>query len=163
MRFSLLTLVLGVLTAGSVMGCWMQSGAWIKQSTIQGMTWAEVKKKYFPTGVLGDDSPDGTRTVSDAEAPFIYNSQGDSFPIFAFPERGEAYFLDDDTVMVIPWLSWTEERFDEYSLWHRRYPEWWWGHFYRPEVWSALVFGVLLVLNIFRERRVKRAEKAGRA
>ncbi len=163
MRFSLLTLMLATLTVGSVVGCWILPGPWTKGKTFCFTTWDEVKVKYFPTGVYGDASPDGTRTVSDAETPFIYNSQGDSLPIYTFPESAEPYFLNNDTIMLIPWGAFSNRQLREYTLWYRRHPEWWWGHFYRPEVWSALIFGVLLVLNIFRERNLKRAGKAGRA
>jgi WD40 repeat protein len=33
-------------------------------------------------------------------------------------------------------------------LWRRRRPEWWWGHFYRPEVWAAVVFGLLWLRRV---------------
>lgn len=28
------------------------------------------------------------------------------------------------------------------SVWVRRFPEWWWGHLYRIEVWAAIAFGL---------------------
>ena len=35
---------------------------------------------------------------------------------------------------------------------HRRFPEWWWGHFYRPEVWLALIFGIATLVSLFKTR-----------
>jgi hypothetical protein len=39
----------------------------------------------------------------------------------------------------------------------RRRPEWWWGHFYRPEVWAAAVFGAVWFWSVatwlWRNRR----------
>lgn len=31
------------------------------------------------------------------------------------------------------------------QIWRRRRPEWWWGHFYRAEVWAGIVIGILWV------------------
>ena len=45
----------------------------------------------------------------------------------------------------------------------RRFPEWWWGHFYRPEVWLASILAVLMFREIFRMRKFPRESSASRA
>ena len=55
------------------------------------------------------------------------------------------------------------------SIWRRRFPEWWWGHLFRPEVWAAIIVCVGLVWSIVRDQRyfkalaAKRTESAGGA
>jgi hypothetical protein len=73
--------------------------------------------------------------------------------LFEFPEdyRAEG-FIDDDTIMHFSG-DWQDDRIeptDKFEVWHRRYPEWWWGHFYRPEVWLLIIFGSLWVWQIIR-------------
>ena len=41
----------------------------------------------------------------------------------------------------------------------RRFPEWWWGHFYRPEVWCALVLTALLGWRFIGRNRQLTADK----
>lgn len=41
---------------------------------------------------------------------------------------------------------------------YRRHPEWWWGHFQRPEVWVAIFLGSLLVWHIYRNLSTIRTE-----
>jgi hypothetical protein len=45
------------------------------------------------------------------------------------------------------------------QLWRRRRPEWWWGHFYRPEVWAAVVFGVLWLGSVVKYLRRRLRER----
>jgi WD40 repeat protein len=42
----------------------------------------------------------------------------------------------------------------------RRHPEWWWGHFVRPEVWIAAISGILLFRRYRRAQRLKRQPSA---
>ena len=39
------------------------------------------------------------------------------------------------------------------SVYRARYPEQWYGHFYRPEVWGCLLFGLVLMVRIIQIRR----------
>jgi WD40 repeat protein len=34
------------------------------------------------------------------------------------------------------------------EVWSRRHPEWWWGHFYRPEVWLGLLLSGVWLLKL---------------
>lgn len=40
------------------------------------------------------------------------------------------------------------------QLFSRRFPEWWWGHIFRPEVWLAVLFGVTWLYCVVRKRMV---------
>lgn len=50
----------------------------------------------------------------------------------------------------------TEDSVEMFSISKFRFPPYWWGHFYRPEVWLAIIFGSLWLWRVvrwFRERR----------
>jgi hypothetical protein len=63
-------------------------------------------------------------------------------------------FIDDDQCVMR--LEDSGNSTGRYRVWHRRFPEWWWGHFYRPEVWLLIIFGSLWgwqVIRWFRRRK----------
>ena len=41
----------------------------------------------------------------------------------------------------------------DYIVWRRRYPEWWWGNFYRAEVLGATICGALLIASLIWDRK----------
>ena len=43
-------------------------------------------------------------------------------------------------------------------VWRRRRPEWWWGHFYRAEVWATLLLSIALAWSLKRDRRLVAAK-----
>ena len=64
-------------------------------------------------------------------------------------------FLDNDTLEFA-----REVLTKDYELVHnviytykRRFPEWWWGHFYRPEVWLFILLSAALLFVAIRNRR----------
>jgi WD40 repeat protein len=59
-------------------------------------------------------------------------------PVFSFG----AFLPRDEKILTID--------SDAMRIWRRRRPEWWWGHFYRPEVWAAVVFGLLWLWSVAR-------------
>ncbi len=44
-------------------------------------------------------------------------------------------------------------------LFRRRFPEWWWGHFYRPEVWAAIVLGGAWLWSVARWAKGRMRER----
>jgi WD40 repeat protein len=53
---------------------------------------------------------------------------------------------------------------DEFLVWNRdvyrrRFPEWWWGHFYRLEVWAAIVLGIAWLWSVARWARGRMKER----
>ena len=59
-------------------------------------------------------------------------------------------FVDNQTIEVM-----YEENFSNVNVFRRRFPEWWWGHFYRPEVWLATGLSVALIWRTVRARLLK--------
>ena len=70
-------------------------------------------------------------------------------------------FLDNATFLAGhgPWPQDVDpQNNDVYVVWHRRFPEWWWGHFYRPEVWITIVLSGVLLLRIFASISKRRTQ-----
>ena len=112
-------------------------------------------------------SPDGTRGISldipDCDYGWIWDEKlarrgSPAFLDFFFLPHGkyqmqQVGFLNNDTILgVIPNQENNVDHFETVA-WRRRYPEWWWGHFYRPEVWIFLVLTALLAERFARWRR----------
>ena len=154
MRYSLMTLLLTSLFIGSLMACWMLRGSWKLERVFgpQKTDIFEVRRKFFPPRFdfsrKTNVSPDGQRYIevsNEDRANLMYEGPPvNGLPrqpvLFKFPEGG-FIFLDNDSALIIN---------SNFAFWRRRYPEWWWGHFFRPEVWSAIVFGGMLVFNVVR-------------
>jgi len=47
-------------------------------------------------------------------------------------------FLSDDAFAFEEYNFEYGDPRNRWLIFHRRHPEWWWGHFYRPEVWALL-------------------------
>jgi hypothetical protein len=60
-------------------------------------------------------------------------------------------FVDDNNCVM---LIFGRDRTPYFRIWHRRYPEWWWGQLYRPEVWAAIVLGAVLLWKVFLKLKV---------
>ena len=146
MRFSLLSLLLPCCTIGAGVGVYVLNGAW--KETLNG---PDARNKwetaYYTFKRLNVYSSDKSR--------FLYESHilesANMRVLFELPAERACFstFLDDNTIISIHSDKATG------SVWRRRYPEWWWGHFYRPELWLLLVFGSLWMWRIvcaFRKR-----------
>jgi len=63
-------------------------------------------------------------------------------------------FIDDDTIsMLATFHPPGDLEAHQYRIYRRRFPEWWWGHFYRPEVWTSITLCVALLVRALRFRR----------
>ena len=106
-------------------------------------------------------SPDGTRMaagsrdntiVVDARNGRVLAKLGSPRgPSEVFRILPASYVLKNDTLLI-----------DDLE-WRRRRPEWWWGHFYRPEVWVAFVLGVIWLWSVVKYLRRRLRERAGAA
>lgn len=112
-------------------------------------------------GPLTAHSPDHTRTFLLAYHPdnciyagsdpnpeqvlfkFSLHDSGLGLESHRTPLHYAAGFIDEDRCVLV----FLENENEMYRIWHRRFPEWWWGHFYRPEVWAA---GLLALVWIFK-------------
>lgn len=89
-------------------------------------------------------SPNGRRVLTRfSQKSHLYDlASGDL--LFVFP-RNAAFAPDEELVLT--------HSPEDVRLWRRRRPEWWWGHFYRAEVWATLLFGVLWLRQVYRRVR----------
>ena len=149
----------------------LRSNAWIPEA--KALTEQEFEAR-FP-GWLDEHarkhikSPDGTRVFStgtmdnciynvknqrfegrlfdfyirdcDSETKFSLGLATDATPLHA--ARG---FIDDNRCVMI-FVS-RAEKIQYLRVWTRRFPEFWWGQFYRPEVWVGGIFGILILWRI---------------
>ena len=153
MRFSLRTLILLILWCGLAMLVWQRREPWV-------LSPREYSRDELipllppPTDAHRQESPDGTRTFSEGgsgdsklylqceDGPTLVLYDSADFP--ATPLR----FLNDNTLLVG-----LDNRLRPFRFFHRRHPEWWWGHFYRPEVWVLCAYSALLLIAGIRKRR----------
>lgn len=156
-RFSLGTLVLLSLWCGAAMWVWRTREPWV---------FAGVERKADPgrermlCRVIG--SPDRRRLfVFEYSKPHeegrpmiqIFDRPNTRQLIMQFPIEFDAKILDledEDTLKV-----WTNN--DRVATYHRRFPEWWWGHFYRPELWVLVVLSMALVAIFVKQLWAHRA------
>jgi len=167
-RFSLRFWIVACLFAGALIGIYIRRVPWVRDS--RELSAAEVKSMRLSD--LYDampESPDKIRVAIHSHhtgATTVYRApHADENPspvevLATIPYDGSAklsfpvFFRDNDTLVFVRVEG---ERDDEFVgiVWRRIYPEWWWGHFYRPEVWLAVVCGMYLSVSIVR-RLLKR-------
>lgn len=163
---------------------WARREPWILGAEYY--TDSEFTKKFGDAKTLNRDAPDGRRRLefsvnSLLNSSAIVDNQSKSKDEWLY-ELGNRYdygdgvrqiafaFLDDDRCVSIEISNVLPASTQgggapvgRYRIWHRRYPEWWWGHLYRPEVWALVVVMMVLVAQVVREwkRRAKVAVPAG--
>lgn len=160
MRFSLATLLLIALLAASLMAVWFRREAWYLDPT-----WYSSEKIQAMNPFAGE-SPDGTRNawLVHSGNPTFYGIQDtrdrfDKYIYLIVPEPDYVFhtpaFLDDNTIRLqVPYELLSRQN-EPSRLYRRRFPEWWWGHFYRPEVWACIVLGIGLLVRAWRSAGVK--------
>lgn len=166
MRFSLVSLLLFTIWIGAALGVWFRREAWVLER-FEPASDIELNLKML---IIEDanpyPSPDATRNVLTSN-PFFHHFTG--FQILEMPSEKGLYshncfpvvvdvsnprFLTNDQIYIRGFHS--EDGYGR-AYYRRRFPEWWWGHFYRPEVWAfALITIALLVRGVqaLRRRRV---------
>ena len=146
-NYSLLTLLIACATIAAGVSVWFRSSPWERVGV-----YPRAEFDRFIQGKPWDDpsrTPDGTRKlVNRTQGYYCYLTilDNDGSVLFEFPKGTTANgFIDDNTILNIggPWRDDLIDPADEFEVYHRLYPEWWWGHFFRPEVWLALIFGSL--------------------
>ena len=167
MRFSLLTLLLGSLTAGSALGVYLRCGVW---HPVCGAVSVDQAKQWLPPDHNPARhlhlylSPDRTRIIQPPYAGlkssiFAYRPDGEptvGAMLYTFPFDNVS-FLDDNTVVINDETAPAYEQPRIRGIWRREYPEWWWGHFYRPEFWCLILFGALLLYSLLRRQRSQKS------
>ncbi len=156
--------------------CFVHTNAWAPENAT--MSWAEMEAR-FP-GWLNKDvrerqrSPDGTRCFTGfTNDRMLYgNGTGFNFSRYDYDSdskyvMGQADdpstthypygFVDDDHCIMAVSIRKSPVRF---RVWYRRFPEWWWGQFYRPEVWLGIAFALVLSVKLVRAIRHHRTSRA---
>lgn len=153
MRFSLATLLHAVLLISTLSVVWAHRNSWYAYG---------APREISASGSNYIVSPDISRVIN------IFNDQNycaiyarENFPhtqIELHTIRQEvvthAFFVDDETILLgSGYVDKTATHRPIYQEYRRRYPEWWWGHFLRPELYAGLALVLALILRAFRARR----------
>jgi len=167
-NFSLLTWIVACLLIGAIIGIYIRREPWVRDP--RELSAAEVKSMRLSDLYDADpESPDRIRVAIHSHhtgATTVYRTpRADENPspvevLAIIPYDGSAklsfpvFFQDNDTLVFVRVEG---ERADDFVgiVWRRIYPEEWWGHFYRPEVWLAAVCGVYMGVAII-QRLLKR-------
>jgi len=158
MRFSLATLLLLTLFAASLAAVWVGREPWVLDLSDYDAQSAKAKFPQRTDNHSSGESPDGKRSVwfdypgVGMEPPkfTVYDNESKAILYSTTTDAFFCRFLSDDAILA------THQN-GQVALFRRRFPEWWWGHFYRPEVWASIALGVMLLLRAFRARRRKAA------
>lgn len=145
-KFSLRLCIWLALLVGSVLGLGLDREPWVLTSQI---VLVDVEKS-----MKSDLAPDRVRKIRHESGLFprfpVMIDLRTNTPIYEFKE-GQGiphYFLNDDEILV------EQYGVDDWPILHRRFPEWWWGIFYRPLFWIAVVvfFGTVFEFVSMRKR-----------
>jgi len=155
-RYTLLTLLLLTLWLALALLVVTRWNAWtISSDAIRSEEIPLELRHRFLTYPVGDAetrlSPDGSRYLYDPEYGPLEIWDIRNTPLAPIP-RTDHYligFATDDCILMGSSLDPTRFR-----VLHRRHPEWWWGHFYRPEMWVLLALTAVFVWNFYRRKSV---------
>ena len=155
MRFSLATLLLLVLWIGAAMAVWFWREPWQLcappvdiSPNIKPRVSPDEKRKLDKYSIIIQEY-DGIEAWTDAKVLWTATPvSGYIFPVG---------FIDNETICRATFEDGDKEP-RGFVFFRRRFPEWWWGHFYRPEVWLFAVLSGVLVWRIGKTRmkRVRR-------
>ncbi|GMV83803.1 MAG: hypothetical protein AMXMBFR7_49870 [Planctomycetota bacterium] len=119
---------------------------------------APLLTDYYMTSDHRFRAPDGLRKVAFSEAYGIYrgyyiidDTDGTNRMLCKLkmpdePGRFEPTgFTDDDTIIFYEDLA-----VPKFLVFKRRFPEWWWGHLQRPEVWGAIAIALVWLVRLMR-------------
>ena len=175
-KFSLRLCIWLVLLVGSVLGLVLDREPWVLENRVY--TRAEIIPMIYkpnsdpkePLQKIRDHgeqykSPDGTRYRGqedrhDVRPAYIYENEfiADSHTHVSLfdldsPAKEFIAFIDDNTILVYS-TDWKSKDRYKNHLMHRRFPEWWWGIFYRPLFWIAVIvfFGTIFEFVTMRKR-----------
>jgi len=169
-RFSLRTLTLAVLLAGSGFGLWWRWEPWA-------LTWADVPLTGHPEALAF--SPQGDRFViwcDDEIAVYSIQTSVNLLGQFTVSEPDETH--ERLRIAALSWLPQARvntirsadgsrllrfgagtridahlQFFNGVQLCSRRRPEPWWGLAWLPEFWLTLIFGCGLAWSVWRDQR----------
>jgi hypothetical protein len=155
MRFSLAMLILVVLWIGAAGAVWFEREPWR-----QVPMYFVLADSYQPMPRL--DKANQREVFNSIQPSTIEFATDNPFRVLTsihYTTNGasswiDVGFVDSDTILGVEShvLGCTEFKYSP-LLFHRRFPEWWWGHFYRPEVWLFIGLSGALLWRFARWRR----------
>ncbi|HYF50243.1 MAG TPA: hypothetical protein VEJ63_12610 [Planctomycetota bacterium] len=162
-QISLATATLIILELSAVVLLVIHCRSWIPEQRLRSASGIKNTIPQIET-IGGHTSPDRTRWLIE----WWIEDTSLKGKLFDFTRRdidgsrcSPLKFVDDDTVVVLVYDEDREGKVEhKFRIWRRRFPEWWWGHFYRPEVWLAIILGGLLVWRGIRAVRQRRPPAA---
>ena len=159
-RFSLSVLLRVVLLVGAVIGLYVDRSPWILEARTY--TEAEYKELVPKEWFKREDlylTPDKTRRYTSFEEygqPTLYGFRDEQTNEWLFnfklPGTRSDGFIDDDTFKLSSGEPALGTEFKFYFL-RRRFPEWWWGIFYRPYLWVAVLLILSFAWDLLRKTR----------
>ncbi|MBI3832250.1 MAG: hypothetical protein HY291_22195 [Planctomycetes bacterium] len=185
LRFGLGGLVLFVLFLASLAAVWVRWEAWVVTSNTKvpkDGVWT-----YQENAVSIYASPDCSRAFLVPKDKDMFTILPGTIAIAEVVERGDFHVLVEprDRLCLLPCpdpnraemeVMFAQHKFvdndhiqlkyktldQDYYLaeYYRRHPEWWWGHFCRPEVWVAIMLGALWLWRVIRAVRARPAVTA---
>jgi len=162
MRFSLATLLLISLFIASLMAVWVLQEPWSKSKEFDRFELDQIGINF--TLSQSSTSPDRTRRArvrsEDQCVQIVSNvidesAKGTIYASLDGEVSGIDFVTDD---LIVSDTSPFRNGRTKYILHRRRFPEWWWGHFNRPEVWISIAFGLALIVRAVRSRRLRVVE-----
>ena len=164
-KFSLRLCIWLALLVGSVLGLVLDREPWVRENK----KYTKVELEAAWPGIFSEPaflrlcSPDETRDVydyNDYESSYKRQSVIDLTDyqrLCSIAKSGNEriFFLDNETMVAIDYSRPTEA---SHSVLRRRFPEWWWGIFYRPLFWIAVAVFIGTVFEfVSRRKRLKTA------
>jgi hypothetical protein len=154
MRFYLSTFIQVVMLCGALMAVVMRWEPWVAAES-----YSSTKLRQRLTSRLDHSksyqSPDGTRYLDKKHSGWeiiIFDNKNAVELCRIDTEQFHSEFLTDDVFLNVDPFNDENNR-----IYRRRHPEWWWGHFYRPEVWASIALFFSLVIHLVRARNQRNA------
>lgn len=166
-RYSLLTLVVVTLWVALAMLVWTRWEPWVLEAEVVVSDelpgqWISRFRQYEEGSAELRTSPDGTRYIyapeyADSEGPWIeiWDIRNRSLCTLLVREHYVLGFGTDDHILFGRGGGFLDNSQYRWRVYARRHPEWWWGHFYRVEVW-VLIAMTFLVAGMLRRKVLKR-------
>lgn len=175
--FTLRALILFTVMLASMLGILMHPYSW--EAGWEPLTLEEsiaIRDRVQRGSTTNKDvmlTPDGTRNFKTVTIPFPNPSYGGPKDIPGIYDlntnkllydltavlgtRKAGGFLDNDRFFMYEYKQNGDEVIFTYHIAYRRFPEWWWGIFYRPFFWTAFISFVLFIADLIKFSRKRRA------
>lgn len=159
LRFSLRSLILLIVLAGSGYGLWVKWEPWgllreIQPTDAEAQTISIRRESYSPdrtrriwmrgnSALIQERSVNGT--ILHTFPPLRYDAPSAHSPAPNLRTRWVCHFLDDDTIVY-------GSTVDHWFVWRKHHPEQWWGVTWLPEFWLTVVLSFGLLWSVWGDQ-----------